>query len=243
MATDPGQEEIAGRRSGSSTPQIAVIGGSNAPSDVLREAETVGRELALAGANLVCGGLGGVMEAACRGAHEAGGFTIGILPGDDRREANRWVKCAIPTGLGHFRNFLVVRAADGVIALPGASGTLSEAAMARTLGKPVVAVLSSRWWNPGERRERRGARLTRRVREEYRVYFDRNATMSGAKRRGSAGMHRRSNAGWVSPQAVKPATGWSVPGAMAAGSAAEAIRLVLDAARASHTTGEDPGEP
>ena len=182
MATDPGQEETAGRRSGSSTPQIAVIGGSNAPSDVLREAETVGRELALAGANLVCGGLGGVMEAACRGAHEAGGFTIGILPGDDRREANRWVKCAIPTGLGHFRNFLVVRAADGVIALPGASGTLSEAAMARTLGKPVVAVL-------------------------------------------------------------QPATGWRVPGAMAAGSAAEAIRLVLDAARASHTTGEDPGEP
>jgi len=98
---------------------IAVIGGSSAPPDVLRAAETVGRELALAGADLVCGGLGGVMEAACRGAREAGGFTIGILPGEDRREANPWVTCAIPTGLGHFRNFLVVRAADGVIALAG----------------------------------------------------------------------------------------------------------------------------
>ena len=119
---------------------IAVIGGSSAPPEVLRAAETVGRELALAGADLVCGGLDGVMEAACRGAREAGGFTIGILPGEDRREANPWVACAIPTGLGHFRNFLVVRAADGVIALPGASGTLSEAAMARTLGKPVVTV-------------------------------------------------------------------------------------------------------
>lgn len=119
---------------------IAVIGGSSAPPDVLRAAETVGRELALAGADLVCGGLGGVMEAACRGAREAGGFTIGILPGEDRREANPWVTCAIPTGLGHFRNFLVVRAADGVIALAGASGTLSEAAMARTLGTPVVTV-------------------------------------------------------------------------------------------------------
>ena len=126
---------------GPSAPQIAVIGGSSAPPEVLRAAEVVGRELALAGADLVCGGLGGVMEAACRGAREAGGLTIGILPGEDRREANPWVTCAIPTGLGHFRNFLVVRAADGVIALPGRSGTLSEAAMARTLGKPVVAVL------------------------------------------------------------------------------------------------------
>ena len=150
----------------SSAPQIAVIGGSSAPPEVLRAAETVGRELALAGADLVCGGLGGVMEAACRGACEAGGFTIGILPGEDRREANAWVSCAIPTGLGHFRNFLVVRAADGVIALPGASGTLSEAAMAITLGKRVVTV-------PGNARD------------------------------------------------------WNIPGATPAGSAAEAVRLVL----------------
>ena len=130
---------------------IAVIGGSSAPPGVLRAAEAVGRELALAGADLVCGGLGGVMEAACRGAREAGGFTIGLLPGEDRREANPWVACAIPTGLGHFRNFLVVRAADAVIALPGASGTLSEAAMAITLGKRVVTVPGSTkaWSVPG----------------------------------------------------------------------------------------------
>ena len=80
------------------------------------------------------------MEAACRGAVREGGFTIGILPGADRKEANEYLHCAIPTGLGHFRNFLVVQASDGVIALPGAAGTLSEAAMARTLGKPVVVV-------------------------------------------------------------------------------------------------------
>lgn len=133
------------------TPQIAVIGGSSAPSEVLREAESVGRELAGAGVHLVCGGLSGVMAAASKGAFEAGGFTIGLLPGTDRRAGNPWLRCAIPTGLGHFRNFLVVQAADGVIALPGASGTLSEAAMAITLGKPVVAVPAkgSEWSVPG----------------------------------------------------------------------------------------------
>ena len=144
-------EKTASRLPRLSTRQIAVIGGSNAPSEVLREAEAVGRELARVGASLVCGGLSGVMEAACKGAFEAGGMTIGLLPGDDRREANPWLSVAIPTGLGHFRNFLVVQAADGVIALPGASGTLSEAAMAITLGKPVVTVPGSAkaWTVPG----------------------------------------------------------------------------------------------
>lgn len=143
MAKDPVRAGTTGRRARPSAPQIAVIGGSNASPEVLREAEAVGRELALAGANLVCGGLSGVMAAASRGAAEAGGFAIGILPGTDRRDGNPWLGCAIPTGLGHFRNFLVVHAGDGVIALPGGSGTLSEAAMARTLGKPVVTVLAS----------------------------------------------------------------------------------------------------
>lgn len=121
-------------------PQIAVIGGAEATAEAIRDAEAVGRELARAGAVLVCGGLSGIMEAACRGAAEAGGFTIGLLPGTDRSAGNRWLSCAIPTGLGHFRNFLVAQAADAVIALPGASGTLSEAAMARTLGKRVVSL-------------------------------------------------------------------------------------------------------
>ena len=128
------------RRRGLLPAQIAVIGGSSAPPAVLREAEAVGRDLARAGAVLICGGLAGVMAAACRGAFEAGGSTIGLLPGTDRRAGNPWLRVAIPTGLGDFRNFLVAQAADGVIALPGASGTLSEAAMAITLGKPVVTV-------------------------------------------------------------------------------------------------------
>ncbi len=136
--TEPGAaaEEPPSRAPGAR--QIAVIGGSVATPEVLLEAEAVGAAVARAGAHLVCGGLGGVMEAACRGARRGGGLTIGLLPGGDRRAANPYVRVAIPTGLGHFRNFLVVHAADGVIALPGAAGTRSEAAMAQTLGKPVA---------------------------------------------------------------------------------------------------------
>ncbi len=88
----------------------------------------------------MCGGLGGVMEAACRGAKEAGGTTIGILPGTDRAAANRFVDFAIPTGLGEARNALVVRAADALIAVGGAYGTLSEIAFALKAGKPVAGL-------------------------------------------------------------------------------------------------------
>ena len=88
----------------------------------------------------MCGGLGGVMEAACRGAKETGGTTIGILPSTDRSEANGFVDVAIPTGLGEARNALVVRAADAVIALGGGYGTLSEIALALKAGKPVVGL-------------------------------------------------------------------------------------------------------
>lgn len=89
---------------------------------------------------LVCGGLGGVMAAACRGAREAGGTTVGILPGTDRSAANRWVEVAVPTGVGELRNGLVVRAADAVIAVAGGFGTLSEIALALKLGVPVVGL-------------------------------------------------------------------------------------------------------
>jgi uncharacterized protein (TIGR00725 family) len=89
---------------------------------------------------IVCGGLGGVMEAACRGAKDAGGTTIGILPGADRAAANPFVDVAIPTGLGEARNALVVRAADAVIAVGGGYGTLSEVALALKAGKRVVGV-------------------------------------------------------------------------------------------------------
>ena len=105
-----------------------------------RVAEEVGRAIAEAGAVLVCGGLGGVMEAACRGAHAAGGLTVGILPGRDRDEANRNVDVAIPTGMGEARNALVVRAADAVVAVGGEYGTLPEIALALQAGIPVVGL-------------------------------------------------------------------------------------------------------
>ena len=103
-------------------------------------AETVGRLVAQRGAALVCGGLGGVMEAACRGARAEGGATIGILPGLDRSAANPHVQVAIATGLGEARNALVVRAADCLIAVGGAYGTLSEIALALKAGKRVVGL-------------------------------------------------------------------------------------------------------
>jgi len=106
----------------------------------LTAAEEVGRALGERGVALVCGGLGGVMEAACRGAKGAGGATIGILPGSDRAAANGFVDVAIPTGLGEARNALVVRAADAVVAVGGGYGTLSEIALALRAGKRVVGL-------------------------------------------------------------------------------------------------------
>jgi len=119
---------------------VAVVGAGSADAATAAMAEDVGRLLALAGALLVSGGLGGVMEAACRGAKSAGGTTVGILPGSERGEANAWVDVAIPTGLGEARNALVVRAADVLIAIRGEYGTLSEIALALKTGKPVVGL-------------------------------------------------------------------------------------------------------
>jgi len=120
---------------------IAVIGpGSGASVAELAQAEEAGAAIASAGATLVCGGLGGVMEAACRGARGEGGTTVGILPGPDRGAANPHVSVAVPTGLGEARNALVVRAADALIAVGGAYGTLSEIALALKAGKPVIGL-------------------------------------------------------------------------------------------------------
>jgi uncharacterized protein (TIGR00725 family) len=119
---------------------VAVCGPGEATAEQEAVAEAVGAGLARAGAVLVCGGLGGVMEAACRGASGAGGLTIGLLPGLDRSAANPHVAVAIPTGMGELRNGLIVRAADAVIAVGGAYGTLSEVALALKTGTPVVAV-------------------------------------------------------------------------------------------------------
>jgi uncharacterized protein (TIGR00725 family) len=119
---------------------VAVVGPGEATAPEIDTAEAIGRGLAEAGAVLVCGGLGGVMEAACRGAAENGGLTVGILPSEDRTDANEWVTVAIPTGLGELRNGLIVRAADAVIAVGGAYGTLSEIALALKTGVPVIGV-------------------------------------------------------------------------------------------------------
>ncbi|MSQ12421.1 MAG: TIGR00725 family protein [Dehalococcoidia bacterium] len=119
---------------------ISVIGGSRPSAKARRLACEVGRLLAEHGAVLVCGGLGGVMEAACRGAYEAGGMTIGILPGNDPREANPYVRIPICTGLGYARSVIVVRSGRAVIAVEGAYGTLSEIAHALGDGIPVVGL-------------------------------------------------------------------------------------------------------
>jgi uncharacterized protein (TIGR00725 family) len=124
---------------------VAVVGPGRASAEETRLAEAVGGGLARAGAVLVCGGLGGAMEAACRGAREADGTTVGILPGTDRGEANPFVDVAIPTGLGELRNGLVVRAADAVIAVGGEYGTLSEIGFALKTGRPVVGLGT---WEP-----------------------------------------------------------------------------------------------
>ena len=119
---------------------ISVIGASAPTAEIASLAEQVGRELAKRGVDMVCGGLGGVMEAACRGAKSAGGTTIGILPGSDARDANQWVDVPICTGLGHARNVIVVNTGQAVIAVDGAYGTLSEIAHALADGIPVIGL-------------------------------------------------------------------------------------------------------
>lgn len=119
---------------------VAVIGPGEASAGELRSAEDVGAALAEAGALVVTGGLGGVMEAACRGARSRRGRTLGILPGDDRGAANGWVEVAVATGLGELRNGLIVRSADAVVAIGGGAGTLSEIGFALKLGRPVIGL-------------------------------------------------------------------------------------------------------
>ena len=124
--------------------QIAVVGSdSELSGSVEKIAEGIGRDIAKEGCVLVCGGRGGVMEAACRGAKEAGGTTVGILPGLDKEDANSYIDIVITTGMGYARNSIVVSCADAVIAVSGRVGTLSEVALALNHGKPVVVVEGS----------------------------------------------------------------------------------------------------
>lgn len=119
---------------------IAIIGGSECSPQEARLAEEVGRELAKQGVILVCGGLGGVMEAACKGASSEGGVTIGILPGGSRQAANPYVQIPIVTNLGEARNVVVVKSAEAVIAIGGGYGTLSEVAHALRNSIPVIGL-------------------------------------------------------------------------------------------------------
>ncbi|MBM3712750.1 MAG: TIGR00725 family protein [Actinobacteria bacterium] len=122
------------------TIKISVIGGNQCNAKVFKTAYEAGKAIAENNAVLVCGGLSGVMEAACKGAKEAGGTTIGILPGDDANTANRYVDIIIPTGMGYARNVLVVKTGHSVIAVDGSFGTLSEIAHALSFGIPVVGL-------------------------------------------------------------------------------------------------------
>lgn len=121
-------------------PRIGLIGGSRAGKKFLEIAEDVGRRVAERGGILVCGGMAGVMEAACRGAKEAGGLTVGIIPGARRAEANMFVDVAIATGMGYTRNALVVMNSDALIAVDGEYGTLSEIAYALIHEKKVFGL-------------------------------------------------------------------------------------------------------
>lgn len=134
---------------------IAVVGGDSAPEEALPAAESVGRALAERGHTLICGGRGGVMEAACRGAREAGGHTIGVLPGAARGDANAYVEFPIVTNMGFARNTVIVLTADAVIAVDGSYGTLSEIALALGHGKPVVGLDTWHISKPGGREDER----------------------------------------------------------------------------------------
>lgn len=124
--------------------RIGVIGAGECADEIRRMAEDVGRCIAERGAILVCGGMGGVMEAAAKGAKEAGGTTVGILPGLDAHAANAYIDIPIVTGMGEARNVIIVRTADAVIAVSGGHGTLSEIAFCLKLRVPLVGIQT---WN------------------------------------------------------------------------------------------------
>jgi len=128
--------------------QIGVIGASSCPPEIYELAREVGREIARRGYILICGGLGGVMEAACRGAKEEGGLTVGIIPMAHKEGANPYVDVVIATDMGHARNVIIVHSSDGLVAVAGEEGTLSEIAIALKAGKPVVGLKS---WDLGGR--------------------------------------------------------------------------------------------
>jgi uncharacterized protein (TIGR00725 family) len=131
----------------SGSPYIAVVGAGDAAGELYEKARRIGELIAGRGGTVVCGGRSGVMEAAARGAAEAGGTAIGILPDEDRRRANRYLSYSLATGTGHARNLAVVCSGDAIIAVGGGYGTLSEIGLARKVGRPVISLDS--WKLPG----------------------------------------------------------------------------------------------
>jgi hypothetical protein len=121
-------------------PIVAIVGAGKCSRKLRDQAAEVGRYVAENGGIVICGGMGGIMEGAARGAKEAGGTTIGILPTSDRSDANEFIDYVIPTGFGEARNIMVVRTADVVVAFPGKYGTLSEMAFAMHARKPVISI-------------------------------------------------------------------------------------------------------
>jgi uncharacterized protein (TIGR00725 family) len=154
---------------------IAVVGGNEASPENLHLAEEVGRELARRGVVLLCGGFGGVMEAACRGAKQEDGTTVGILPGDDASNVNPYVDIPICTGMSYARNVIIVKSAGAVIAVDGAYGTLSE--IAHALGEDIPVIGLNTWTLIREEQEDRGI-----VRAENAVDAVEMALAAAAKR-------------------------------------------------------------
>ncbi|UCD17563.1 MAG: TIGR00725 family protein [Candidatus Zixiibacteriota bacterium] len=132
-------------------PYIGVVGAGKCSKKMKEQAECIGMAIAERGGILVCGGLGGVMEAAARGAKKKKGLTVGILPGSTKEDANQYIDIAIPTGFGEARNLVLIKTADAIIALPGKYGTLSEMAFCMKLGKPIVSLQA---WNISDEIER-----------------------------------------------------------------------------------------
>ena len=163
-------------------PQISVAGGGTCSARTARLAEAVGRAIAAAGAILVCGGQGGVMEAAARGAARRGGMVVGLLPTYRHADGNAHLTVSLPTGLGHARNILVAAAGDAVIALPGLHGTLAEVALARVLERPVVVL--GAWGDlPGVVRARTPGAAVRQALRLARRATGRRAGPRGRRRR------------------------------------------------------------
>lgn len=127
---------------------LAVVGAGDTSPEIYEMAMSIGREAARRGWIVITGGLGGVMEAAAKGAQEAGGITLGILPGGDRKEANLYINISVATNMRHARNSIIAHTADALIAVDGEFGTLSEVALGLKLRKPVIGLRTS-WIIPG----------------------------------------------------------------------------------------------